>query len=535
MAGFDPDAYLAENAPRASAPVVPDEILPPAKPSARRATVAEIGRAPTAAAETLFNPDDYLATGGAEDYDPAEAFGRGALQGITLGFSDELAGLVDAGFTAKTYAQGRDESRRANRDASKQNPFAYGAGEIAGSVAIPGLGVGGAAGKLGLRGAGAIAAAGAVEGAVQGVGMADGGVSESIRGALIGGLTGGVAAGVAGKAFGAYAGAAERRAVRDTTKSLAEGAIPTQQRRFAEIKDLAFEELTPDKEFMRATSKPEAAAEIARARLAKFGPETDPIYTRLDTDVGKVPIAKVTGKLDEMVGKAAQDFGDDGTDLVLAEVRDRFVAKARAKYGDDVTEVPHKEVRRWVTGLLKHKTRVMGSISETEQADFAHAAFKAADDILKGHLDEVRKLRPDLAPDLEKLTGLNRKIRAWASVEALMEHKAGREFWKKDGSRFASGLSSVAGIGGMAATGSVVGAAAALLPPGMRGLFGAVKAGNRKATMWLARLERAARAGNVSKRMVLDAVKAGVPLAVAQAAASGARAGQRLLPEGEGE
>ena len=106
----------------------------------------------------------------------AESATRGALQGATLGYSDEIAGGIEAGTRSalrffgsdiedKTYQQARDEARAKNERAQKANPWTYGIGEVGGGVAtalVPGLGVAKGAG-LGLnivKGAGLGAAAG---------------------------------------------------------------------------------------------------------------------------------------------------------------------------------------------------------------------------------------------------------------------------------------------------------------------------------------------------------------------------------------
>lgn len=81
----------------------------------------------------------------------AESLGRGALQGLTFGFSDEiyggLAGAADFvtgnGFN---YEQNRDAAREANRKAQAANPGTYLIGEIGGGVAVP-FGVAGAAAR----------------------------------------------------------------------------------------------------------------------------------------------------------------------------------------------------------------------------------------------------------------------------------------------------------------------------------------------------------------------------------------------------
>jgi len=77
---------------------------------------------------------------GFEAYDPnavskIESFGRGALQGATMGFSDEITGGLESLFTKKTYEQARDESRAANKKAEEDNAKTYMGGNIAGGVA----------------------------------------------------------------------------------------------------------------------------------------------------------------------------------------------------------------------------------------------------------------------------------------------------------------------------------------------------------------------------------------------------------------
>lgn len=75
-----------------------------------------------------------------------ESLGRGALQGVTLGFGDEIYGaakgaydkVLGSGDFSGTYATERDAVRAANDKARDANPATYFAGELAGGVAIPG-------------------------------------------------------------------------------------------------------------------------------------------------------------------------------------------------------------------------------------------------------------------------------------------------------------------------------------------------------------------------------------------------------------
>ena len=80
---------------------------------------------------------------------------RGAAQGATFGFSDELAALPYLFPGGKTYREDLEENRAIHEAAKQANPGSYLAGEIGGAVGstlIPGAGLarlGGVAGKAG--------------------------------------------------------------------------------------------------------------------------------------------------------------------------------------------------------------------------------------------------------------------------------------------------------------------------------------------------------------------------------------------------
>lgn len=134
------------------------------------------------------------------DISKLESAARGGMQGLTLGFADELAGAGESGVDAITgkinlsdiaeaYRQHRDESRSAFNDAKKANPYTYGASELAG-------GIGGAVALPG------VAALKGIKGGLALGGLAGGGLSEAnnindlaydvSKSALLGGATAGV-------------------------------------------------------------------------------------------------------------------------------------------------------------------------------------------------------------------------------------------------------------------------------------------------------------------------------------------------------
>lgn len=152
---------------------------------------------------------DYVKANSMPDVSPAESAGRGALQGVTFGFSDEIYGaakgavdkVAGSGNFSGTYVKERDAVRAANARAQEANPGTYLVGELAGGVALPfgaaRLGAQGArtAVNAGLR-ARTIAAAreGGIYGAAYGLGKGEGSVADQAL-STAGGAVGGAATG----------------------------------------------------------------------------------------------------------------------------------------------------------------------------------------------------------------------------------------------------------------------------------------------------------------------------------------------------
>ena len=113
-----------------------------------------------------------------------EALLRGAAQGASFGFADELTAALGAagrfvglgdeskGF-GEDYSEIVGESREAYKKASEDQPGTFLAGEIAGGAVIPG-GIALRAGKGALAVAKSAAKIGAAEGATTGIGMSTG-------------------------------------------------------------------------------------------------------------------------------------------------------------------------------------------------------------------------------------------------------------------------------------------------------------------------------------------------------------------------
>lgn len=152
-----------------------------------------------------------------------ESFGRGAVQGGTLGFGDEIGGAFKAGTRAISrgiegavygdnvlpdvgYSQSRDAIRSANKSAQEANPGSYFGGEVAGSLASGTPGGAALTAGNGVLRAAKLGAVGAGYGGVAGAGYSEGDAGQTLKdtgqGAALGGFLGGVGLPVAGAVAG---------------------------------------------------------------------------------------------------------------------------------------------------------------------------------------------------------------------------------------------------------------------------------------------------------------------------------------------
>lgn len=149
-----------------------------------------------------FDPDKYLQKVESKTFDPdayltnkvepvieepsmTESFVRGAAQGASFGFADELAGAVDAlsklaqeggdlEDLKAEYTKGRDESRELYRKAEEANPITSTVGNFAGGFAVPVPGANALLqGAKGINKFGKLAGIGAAAGGLTSVGMSD--------------------------------------------------------------------------------------------------------------------------------------------------------------------------------------------------------------------------------------------------------------------------------------------------------------------------------------------------------------------------
>lgn len=244
-----------------------------------------------------------------------DAFGRGAAQGATLGFGDEIEGAVQAvgrkylpeslggGGEADAkkplldlYRDSRGVARRQNAEAEQAHGGAYFAGNVVGGAA-PGLLVPGGGGLAG------IAKTGAVLGAANGLGTSNadlthGEVQQAARDTGIGGLTG--AATAVGGALAGKALAPVARAVGRGANSLAVRALGGTA---GEIKKLGADGVQRlgnyllDEGAVRFGSSPEAVAGRAAALEESAGQDLGNVIGKLD-QTGAPGVSKTRMVLD---------------------------------------------------------------------------------------------------------------------------------------------------------------------------------------------------------------------------------------------
>lgn len=448
-----------------------------------------------------------------------EAGARGLKQGLSLGFGDELTGLIESAFTDKTYKQARNEARANDARAKEAHPWGYGLGEVLGNVGV-GVATGGVAGVAAKAGTAGVAALAGAEGAIQGAGNSEaedlGGIAKD---AAIGGAAGAALGAAGNKLFGRYANTAVERHAKHIAEDVTEGANMVQARRFAKVQELAADVFDKDPELRKALGNPAKALDVVDQRFATYGPQTGPIYQKIDAAFRPMTIGEAMAPVEAQIAKYAQEPGKETIAAALERSKDNFVsALSRSRVWAGKIEdmpVPTQTVRRWTSNLLSEADHTLGSIAETERYRIKDELHSVADRILKDHIDDAAKAVPALKPEVAELTDLNKKLRVLNAAKEALEVRATKESIGRDGlagTLKKIGLPSVVGLG-LASADPIsggIGFAAA------KGVGAAAKGLDRSATTALARLVKATRAGSVTKALVLDAVRAGVPTATVQ-------------------
>lgn len=342
----------------------------------------------------------------------AEAFGRGALQGVTAGFSDEIGGALGSAFSDKTYSEVRDDIRAGDKLAASDRPGWYAGGEVAGGLAtaaVPGTGV--------IRGTSGWAGAlrGAVQGGTQALGRSDADLTKGEYGAAAKDVAFGTGAGaVLGRVFGTgrTVGEAAERADQRLLSDLGKRATKTQRDRLVGIGG------------EKAAVTAQAARELGLAKHAR-APEklvslAKPITQRLGARFGRVDevVQREAGGITEEQAKKAfvglqkrlrnnpqglEASKNVGLDLVARFQREggpipvnefrQFVSNASARAWDggvkpSIAKKTEREISGALGGVLKDHIKQAASKSEavakaTRGYERLTRQYGAAKDILE--------------------------------------------------------------------------------------------------------------------------------------------------------
>lgn len=140
--------------------------------------------------------EQYQLLTGAEAADKGESFGGGLDQGLTFGFSDEIAAGLGSLLDSRSYTQLVEAQRSIVEQRRISNPGTFVVGEVAGAIPTIFIPVGGASAAAARTGTAAVVSTGArtgtAFGAVSGFGHDTGGVLDRIDGTALGAATGGI-------------------------------------------------------------------------------------------------------------------------------------------------------------------------------------------------------------------------------------------------------------------------------------------------------------------------------------------------------
>lgn len=246
-----------------------------------------------------------------------ESFIRGAAQGASLGFSDEITGVVESALTDKTYDQARDESRQNNRSAEEQNPGSYTTGSVGGSIAtalVPGLNV-----AKGLSVVGRVGMAAGL-GGVDALGQSE---AENLSldqlkdvgsGATIGGIIGG-----AGEALGAgYRGAKNYLNPSNLASKAEERAVEAISPTLRQVKKMENREAVNaigrdllDNKIVTAGANKREMLERVNQKVDQYGSEIGNNFTSLEEGVND-SLAKAERKMSSTEPSLAADGLEEG-------------------------------------------------------------------------------------------------------------------------------------------------------------------------------------------------------------------------------
>lgn len=397
-----------------------------------------------------FDPDAFLARDQAQPAQrvdapaaPAPGIGesvaRGALQGATFGFADEISGAIEGALSDKpfttAYREARDASRARFRAAEAANPKASFVGNIVGGFAVPGLGAAKAAKTTATTIGGALKT-GAKLGAVSGLGASEATDAAGLAGDVVRGGVGGAVGGAALKGAGDWIGRrlarAPERVAQRTVKDVVHGESTAKLSTAKRVAARAGEDGEDLQDILRAVpslrrtlavdaaGNPRRAAEAVEAKLSTVNSELGQLYQKLD-ESGGVRLLDLGITLDKM-RRQLLNAGNPKAAQVMDDARTQYVNA----FGVD--------------GKIPESTRLPASLLRGLKAELGRSAFRGDPDTaptisvgtqrkLYGELDRIIENLAEKAKgvDAGDLKRLNREASTLIPVSQALAERATKE------------------------------------------------------------------------------------------------------------
>jgi peptidoglycan hydrolase-like protein with peptidoglycan-binding domain len=378
-----------------------------------------------------------------------EAFARGAGEGATFGFSDEILGGLgaakDVATTDKTisdfldlYRQKRDVQEGERLEAEAAHPGTSVAGNLLGGIAVPGVGALGATAK----GVGGVMKAGAIGGALAGLGTSDADLTKGefldagkdvLSTAAAGALTGGVIHGGINLGKKGLDAAGKLDVVQNLVKSLNFGKkgvdLVTQEGREAIEKKLTDNtgEFVGDLEKARKAAGVEVGAQ-KKAHLA----------SGVNTDV-RDELKVLSDKADELLASDLPEMKAEGQRLKdFVNSKTTIEKDLEIPLGEFVPgkTIPAKE------GTRKKMEYEIARLQDQANADGLNVTYKIRETEIQGkpHL-AIQKLERKVGDTPEKLVAtagtstsetvpVNKVKKLYTEISPETEQKAEEELFK---------------------------------------------------------------------------------------------------------
>jgi len=334
----------------------------------------------------------------------------GVAQGITFGFSDEIAAGLRTGFGQfDDYDEALAEQRARHTKSKEESPAAFTTGEVAGSLAapVPGLGLAKAATTAGKIGTGVATGIikGAAVGAAEGAGrtenslLSEEGLLDVAKGAGLGGALGGiipaVGAGISKAKSGIVSTVDKAKSTLPSPTSIRSGIIQkTAGQRKAEILDPRLAEASDE-----AVKVGEKHGVFAANKKSKLIPNVQKKINEIGKEIGdeaekfSPKIKPKTAKIEEsLLSKVASDESDGLLDVTASKRMQKIIKTEMFKLNSLI-----KTKKNPLVGIRTLKKNLAKRLNSKDYTGEGPKSGTAKDAVKRVH-NELVSLERSLAP-----------------------------------------------------------------------------------------------------------------------------------------